>query len=357
MELTKINSYYQNIIDLVISLYNNEFITAKAGHCMKITGFGNNELMYLWDEITEKYPSINTFIVSEDERGDCYISATKLIEFRNQQEKPLLVLIPSNSRTAAEDSYGNATFKEISLEGIEIKLKEVLISKIPANNKRIIHSIFSYLVINEMETSKVIDYLITLEENDYEAKSIGKNLFKLDLLPDEDLLENEDLLRSRLNFNQTSVKILSSFNRPLYDRINDLPIEQDTLQKYFIDFFRTEKDAKSQESICQLIASSYSELCFDKWSIPNLNFKEIKLFIDDIRSTDFKTEEGKKVLIANPNQTSKVIIRYSTNPPPKDIDDLKYFRVVLMSVDGRSGEEISTLRKLKNGKVYRIYYF
>ena len=100
MELTKINSYYQNIIDLVISLYNNEFITAKAGHCMKITGFGNNELMYLWDEITEKYPSINTFIVSEDERGDCYISATKLIEFRNQQEKPLLVLIPSNSRTA-----------------------------------------------------------------------------------------------------------------------------------------------------------------------------------------------------------------------------------------------------------------
>ena len=83
MELTKINSYYQNIIDLVISLYNNEFITAKAGHCMKITGFGNNELMYLWDEITEKYPSINTFIVSEDERGDCYISATKLIEFRN----------------------------------------------------------------------------------------------------------------------------------------------------------------------------------------------------------------------------------------------------------------------------------
>lgn len=355
MELTKINSYYQNIIDLVISLYNNEFITAKAGHCMKITGFGNNELMYLWDEITEKYPSINTFIVSEDERGDCYISATKLIEFRNQQEKPLLVLIPSNSRTAAEDSYGNATFKEISLEGIEIKLKEVLISKIPANNKRIIHSIFSYLVINEMETSKVIDYLITLEENDYEAKSIGKNLFKLDLLPDEDLLENEDLLRSRLNFNQTSVKILSSFNRPLYDRINELPIEQDTLQKYFIDFFRTEKDAKSQESICQLIASSYSELCFDKWSIPNLNFKEIKLFIDDIRSTDFKTEEGKKVLIANPNQTSKVIIRYSTNPPPKDIDDLKYFRVVLMSVDGRSGEEISTLRKLKNTNSNRPY--
>lgn len=135
MEPTKINLYYQRIIDLVISLYHEEFVSAKAGHCMKITGFGNNELIYLWEELTDKYPGINTFIVSENEKDKSYISATKLIEFRNQQEKPLLVLIPSNSRTAAEDSYGNATFKEISLDGIEINLKDQLISKIPIEKK------------------------------------------------------------------------------------------------------------------------------------------------------------------------------------------------------------------------------
>ena len=355
MELTTINSYYKNIIDLVISLYHIEFDTAKAGHCMKITGFGNNELLYLWNELSEKYPSINTFIVSEEDKGDCFISATKLIEFRNQQEKPLLVLIPSNSRTAAEDSYGNATFKEISLDGIEFKLKEKLIAKIPADKKRVINSIFNYLSINELETSKVINYLISIEENDYNPQTIGRNLFQLDLLPDENLLEQEDLIRSRLNFNQTSIRLLSSFNRPLYDRINELPIEQDTLQKDFTDFFRKEKEAKSPESICELIASSYPELCFDNWSIPNLNFKEIKLFIEEIRSTDFITEEGKKVLIANQNQSTKVTVRYSTNPPPKDIEDLKFFRVVLMSVDGGSGEEISTLRKLKNTNSNRLY--
>lgn len=355
MELTTINSYYQNIIDLVISLHHNELDTAKAGHCMKITGFGNNELLYLWNELSEKYPGINTFIVSEEDTGDCFISATKLIEFRNQQEKPLLVLIPSNSRTAAEDSYGNATFKEISLDGIELKLKEELIAKIPVDKKRVIHSIFTYLNINELETSKVIDYLISIEESGYDAQTIGRNLFQLDLLPDENLLEQEELIRSRLNFNQSSIRLLSSFNRPLYDRINELPIEQDTLQKHFIEFFRTENDAKSPERICQLIASSYPNLYFDNWSIPNLNFKEIKLSIEEIRSTDFIIEEGKKVLIANPNQTSKVTIRYSTNPPPKDIEDLKFFRVVLMSVDGRSGEEISTLRKLKNTNSNRPY--
>jgi hypothetical protein len=87
MEPTKINLYYQYIIDLVISLYHEEFVSAKPGHCMKITGFGNNELIYLWEELTAKYPRINTFIVSENEKDESYISATKLIEFRNQQEK------------------------------------------------------------------------------------------------------------------------------------------------------------------------------------------------------------------------------------------------------------------------------
>jgi DNA phosphorothioation-dependent restriction protein DptH len=355
MELIKINLYYQHIIDLVISLYHKEFISAKAGHCMKITGFGTNELLHLCDELTEKYPGINTFIVSEDDKGQSYISATKLIELRNQQEKPLLVLIPSNSRTAAEDSYGNATFKEISLEGIEVKLKETLISKIPADKKRIVNSIFTYLNISEIETSKVIDYLISLEESGYDSQSIGKYIYQLNLLPDANLLEKEELIRSRLNFNQTSVRTLTSFNKPLYDRIKELPIEQDTLQRDFVNFFKTEKDAKSQESICQLISSSYPELHFDKWSIPNLNFKEIKLFIEEIRSTDFIIEEGKKVLLANQSQNSKVTIRYSTNPPPKDIEDLKFFRVVLMSVDGGSGVEISTLRKLKNTNSNRPY--
>lgn len=355
MELTKINSYYQHIIDLVISLYHNEFISAKAGHCMKITGFGNNELLYLWDELSEKYPSINTFIVSEENTGKHYISATKLIEFRNQQEKPLLVLIPSNSRTAAEDSYGNATFKEISLEGIEIKLKEKLIAKIPLDKKRTIQSVFSYLSVNKLETSKVIDYLIALEDSQYNSKSMGKNLYQLDLLPDEDLLENEELIFSRLNFNQNSINLLSSFNRPLYDRINELPIEQDTLQKDFIDFFRSEKEVKSKERICELISSSYSNLSFDKWSIPNLKFDKVNLFINEIRSTDFSIEEGRKVLKAKENVKSNITIRYTTSPLPKNIENLKFFKIVLMSVDGGSGEEVTTLRKIKNSNANTPY--
>jgi hypothetical protein len=52
---------------------------------------------------------------------------------------------------------------------------------------------------------------------------------------------------------------------------------------------------------------------------------------------------------------SKVTIRFKTLPEPKDIEELKYFRVVLMAVDGFSGQEITTLRKLKNTNSKQSY--
>ena len=118
--------YYSRIVSLITKLHNNEFETAKPGHCMKITGLGEDQLKVLWQELTICFPNIDVYIVNEIEEQDCFISATKLIELRNNQSKPLLILIPANNRTAAEDSYGNATFKEIALDNIENELLKEL---------------------------------------------------------------------------------------------------------------------------------------------------------------------------------------------------------------------------------------
>ena len=109
-----ISNYYHRIIGLILDLYHDDFSSASSGHCMKISGLGLAELEYLWDQVQERYPTIETYIISEENASrEKFITAAKLIELRNRQTAPLLVLIPSNSRTAAEDSYGNATFKEI----------------------------------------------------------------------------------------------------------------------------------------------------------------------------------------------------------------------------------------------------
>ncbi len=358
MEMVKtINTYYKRIIDLILDLHKADLSSAIPGHCMKITGLGLNELEFLWNIIHDKYPAIDTFIVSEESNGsNKFISATKLVEYRNKQEAPLLVLIPSNSRTAAEDSYGNATFKEISLEGIEYKLKEELIAKIPEDYAHLIKSeILQYLNSTAISTVSIIKYLLALEEGGYSNEAVGNNIYLLNLLPDERLIVESEKVRSRLNFNLESTELLSSFSKPLYDRIAELPLEPNTLQKEIVSFIKQENEARNADEICRLVFENYQHLNFANWKIPDLDFSHIKLFTEEIKSSNFKIEEGRKVLHVEENKTAKVRIRFSTNPNPKDIADLKYFKVVLMAVDGGTGEEVSVLRKLKNTASNRPY--
>lgn len=358
MEILKTpNTYYKKIIDLILHLHKEDLSNATAGHCMKITGLGLNELDFLWNVIHVQYPNIDTFIVSEERNADKkFISATKLIELRNKQDAPLLVLIPSNSRTAAEDSYGNATFKEISLEGIETSLKNDLIDKIPNRCSHIINNeILSYLKTYDLSIVNVIKYLLALEGDSYSNQGIGDNLYLLNLIPDSNLVQETDKIRSRLNFNILSTTLLSSFSKPLYERISELPLEPNTLQKDVVNFIKAENEARNAEEICRLIFEKYPQLNFSKWEIPDLDFTHIKLFTEETKSNDFKIEEGKKVLHVEENKISKVRIKFRTNPNPKDISDLKYFKVLLMAVDGGSGEEISVLRQLKNTVSNRPY--
>jgi hypothetical protein len=187
---------------------------------MKITGLGNEQLFSLWEVIATHFKNLDTYIVDETQQGNYYISATKLIELRNQQKKPLLILVPSNSRTAAEDSYGNATFKEISLERIEPILAAKLQNKIPEELSAFVRTVINY--IGNSNRTSLLSYLLALEMELFTKESIGRNLFYLDLLPDLKLVEDENLIRSRLNLNITSCNILASFNKPVYDRVDEI---------------------------------------------------------------------------------------------------------------------------------------
>lgn len=350
MEKMSISVYYKKVIELLLSIHANDFNNAVPGHCMKITGLAINELEYLWNIVNTRYANINSFIVSENvNNNSAYISATKLIEYRNKQDAPLLILIPSNSRTAAEDSYGNATFKEISLNGIEVLLKQELIKNIPKEfSSVIIDEIFKYLQVNIINDHKIISYLLLLEEYGYNSQNIGNFIYVLDLIPDLDLIIDLEKVRTRLNFNISSIDLLSSFSKPLYDRVKELPIELNTIQKDLVTFLKHEKSARNKTAICSLLFNKYPQLNFSNWKIPELNFSHIQLSVEELRATDFKLEEGKKVLEAETNKLSKIKIRFRTNPNPKDITDLKHFRVILMAVNGANGEEVMVLRKLKN---------
>ena len=65
MDVNILKRYYQYIIELIVDIYKTEFESAKPGHCMKITGLGNEQLLSLWEVTTNHFKNLDTYIVDE----------------------------------------------------------------------------------------------------------------------------------------------------------------------------------------------------------------------------------------------------------------------------------------------------
>ena len=55
--------YYTKIVELISKIHHNEFSNAKPGHCMKITGLGEEQLLVLWENLKLSFPNIDSFII------------------------------------------------------------------------------------------------------------------------------------------------------------------------------------------------------------------------------------------------------------------------------------------------------
>ena len=91
------------------------------------------------------------------------------------------------------------------------------------------------------------------------------------------------------------------------DRIADIPIESNTLQGEIVNFIKNEDHLSTKQEIAETIFKKYQNLNFSNWKISDLeiDFNEVKLSVDDIKSSDFKIEDDIKKLYANPNSPLK----------------------------------------------------
>ena len=84
--------YYSRILDTFIEEYKDQLTQIKEGHCMKVVGLPLDVLENLYDRLKALDLSLLVYILSETNEGDRYISATKLIELRNDLSLSILVL-------------------------------------------------------------------------------------------------------------------------------------------------------------------------------------------------------------------------------------------------------------------------
>lgn len=352
--------YYNKILSLFVETYKAEISTAQPGHCMKVTGFSLNRLQELLKLIQEIETSTHTYILSETDFGDDYVSPSKLIELRNDLSIPLLVLIPINSRTSAEDSYGNATFKELSVRYLDENLFIQLLSNLPATAKPVVNEVFDYFK-ESISLSEKINYLLYLEANNYETTALGKGIYLLRLIPDSILADNPDVLRKRLSYNAQNIELISDFSKSITERIAELKLEQNTIQKEIANFLQSEIKAIDQADICEHIFAQYPELDFSNWLIPEMQKRdELQLSVLSIKGRKLvDNEDGGKTLTIPAGRNEKLKIRIATNPTPKDFKELKFFRIAVMAVDGmyKVCDLRSKIKVTDNNRAYRDVSF
>ena len=320
------------------------------GHCMRVTDLDDDIMETVCAELRRIHPSGNIFILGGHGQEDLpyRITSTKLVELRNPEadgelRPPLLVFIPTSLRTSAEDSFGVATFEELSFTSIYEDLIRSLLERIPAPLVGHVRDLLSILAEEKWlfadDVAKV-RYLLTALENGIDGETLGASLYELTLIPDFRLFEDPSRVNGKIRRNLDSVRHLMSSHRSVRGRIAELGLSDTTLESQLFSFFE-KYDVQEPEIWTPPIATqkSWWAISFDKWT-----FKE-ELSLDKIQVTVLETDLpviqedesdeqlanliGQQVLV--PNDRRKMNVVFEVNPHPTKVSGLDHFTVQIIS--------------------------
>lgn len=347
--------YYERYIQHVVESYSSKLKAAKPGHCMKITGLAMKELRVLLPLLRPLNSNMEVFILSETEKGEDFIHATKLIELRNNPDKSVLVLVPSNSRTSAEDSYGDATFQNLSVAEIQDSFKWKLISEMPDEKEFLWQQMKDLFKEIKPSRASIINYLLYLEMNQFSDESWGNGLYLFEMLPDRDLIKNDGSTRRRFMLNKEKVSsVMADFSLTAADRIANLPLVRNTVQKDLMSYFTTTENIEDALSLFENIHDFHPE--FNYAELPWIDKGEdrpVKLTVEIVPGKDPKKElirdfeTGALILGIPQDKKGKVSFIITTDPSPKDYPDIVSFEIALVNIEDFT--EVGVVKKAKVG--------
>ena len=328
------------------------------GHCMRVTDLDDDVMESVCKELRRTRPDGNIFILgSHDQEGMPFrVTSTKLVELRNpdangELRQPLLVFIPTSLRTSAEDSFGVATFEELTFTGIYEDLIDSLIERLPAT--LVGHARDLLGILSEEEWLFADDvfrvrYLLTALENGIDGETLGASLYELTLIPDFKLFADTGMVNSKIRRNLGSVRNLMTSHKSVRGRIIDLGLSDKTLESRLSTYFE-KYDIQEPEAWTPPIAidKSWWSISFDKWTFQEeLSLDKILL---EVLETDLpvvqedETDDqlsgliGQQVLV--PNDRRKMNVVFEVNPHPGKVAGLDHFTVQIVSQnDGPVGK-------------------
>ena len=357
-----INAYYDHILNIFMEVYGESIKNAQPGNCMKVTGFSMEVLRDLYGRLSLLDTSTQFYILTENENltGHEYITPTKLIELRNDLTISILVLIPVNSFTSAEDSYGNATFRDLSISDFDERLFSQLQNELA--DKTAVKNALSYAdKAPNVSLQDKIKYLLYVILNGSTDDAIGNGLYLLNLIPDTTIVSKKEYIPQLLVKNDECATVLADYTLAIADRISSLPVKSGSIQAEVAKFLRDNDGLINRKELCEQILSKYPQLNFSRWYDYLKNITELGVLHVtkvELSGKAFSIDGEDLKLKIDQNKGAKVKLRIFFSPKPSAYEDLKKVKIAIMNGDGFYKEtDVVTKKISENNKDYRDITF
>ena len=329
----------------------------ELGHCMRVSDLELELMVRLCGRLRTEVPTANVVVLRNGHGAgtpeDLSVTSTKLVELRNPradgtQRPPLMVFVPNDSRAAAEDSFGVATFEEVTIGDVYAQLSEQLIRELPAAIRGALVEGLRRLSDTETpwpyaDSVSVVRFLLTGKVNGGDPEAYGGALYEIGLVPDFDLLQAPTKTPQRLARNRDCVEKLTWSPKSERGRVLDLGLSQRAFRNQ-LGTFLADAGLEEPRSWTRRIVMDRSlwPLAFSRWEFEDGGQEPESIFVGEITTDLPKVVEdeedeklsqliGQQILPLGNGGLKKFSVGFRVDPHPRRVQGLAKFVLQVIS--------------------------
>jgi len=308
--------------------------------------------------LRSQVPTATVVVLADDvlrsKAPELAVSSTKLVELRNplandELRPPLMVFVPNDMRASAEDSFGVATFEDVTMEGAYEGLIAALIEEIPITLRAAIQTIISDLRTQSWlyaDNASVARFLLTGRLNGFDPDAMGAALFEIGLVPDFELLNQPDRAPNQASRNRECVERITWSTRSERARALDLGLMDAEFTKLLGGFFAQVGVANPRDWTHQIVKDRARwPLAFNRWIFEDGGVNPDSIFIVEVELTDLpvvgdnETDPrlaeliGHRILPISKTGPKKFGASFRVDPHPSKVEGLSRFVAEVVSRD------------------------
>lgn len=340
--------------NVAVPLLVEQLRTRVAGHCMRVSDLDAELMVRLCARLRAELPNTAVVVLTDGKLAippELAVSSTKLVELRNPHadgslRQPLLVFVPSEVRASAEDSFGVATFEDVSVTGLYEVLIKRLVEQIPPAMRGSVQESIRRLREAEIpwmfaDALSTVRFLLTAKVNGNDAEAIGASLYEIGLVPDFEWLAQPEKAPPRLVRNRECVEKLTWSARSERGRVGEVGLAKRAFKNLLGNFLaEAGADDPRQWARRIVVDKSYWQLAFNKWEFEDGGVQPDAVFIGAVHTdlpsvAEDETKEplaqliGQRILPVT--SLKKFNVTFRTEPHPSKVQGLAKFVAQVIS--------------------------